>query len=188
MRIEIITPCEEPWESMEPRDGGRYCGRCEKVVLDLSVLSRAQAEAKLRALRAAGAKDACVQLAVDRFGDAVFSRPPPRRAPHWAAGLVLVSALSAGCRGEDAPSEPALGALVPDPGAPMRPAEIAVASVPAPTSRAVPASELVSAPAEATAAQRALTAAKHAPPPPPPSYTPTPTIHHMRGGLSLNWP
>ena len=87
---------------MTPRPGGRYCARCDKTVLDLTGMSRERAEARVRAL--ADEPELCVQLAVDRFGDPVF-RPPPRRAPHWARGLVMVAALTgAGCSSAEAAS------------------------------------------------------------------------------------
>ncbi|MBX3273765.1 MAG: hypothetical protein KF729_26105 [Sandaracinaceae bacterium] len=164
MHFEITDPCEEPWDSMEPRDGGRYCGRCDKVVVDLSVLSRAQAEAKIGAL---DADEVCVRLAVDRFGDAVFQRPPPSRAPHWAAGLVLVSALSAsGCAVEEpAPCLAKHAPITPDPGPPMMPAAVVAVAEPQPVSGAVPADQLADAgDARPTSEQRALTEAKHRPP------------------------
>ena len=164
MRFEITDPCEEPWDSMEPRDGGRYCGRCDKVVIDLSVLSRAQAEAKIAAI---DADEACVRLAVDRFGDAVFQRPPPSRAPHWAAELVLVSALSAaGCHVEEpAPCLAKHAPIAPDPGPPETPAAVLAVAAPQPARGRVAAEQLAEdGGGRPTPEQRALTEAKHRPP------------------------
>ncbi len=176
MRFEITDPCEEPWDAMEPRDGGRYCQRCEKVVIDLAAMSRAQAEQKIRALDAA---EVCVQLAVDRFGDAVFQRPPASRAPHWAAGLVLVTALTgaSACAEPEPPCDAKAFRLEPDPGPPMTPADATLATVaPLPATGPVPAEQLADPDAEATptAEQRALTAAKHRPP-----------IQHLRGRMPI---
>lgn len=164
---------------MEPREGGRYCGRCEKVVIDLAAMSRAQAEQKLRSLNAT---EVCVQLAVDRFGDAVFQRPPPSRAPHWAAGLVLVTALTgaSGCAGMEAQCLAKTSTIEPDPGPPMMPADpTSFASVtPPPATGPVSAEQLAQPADEATptAEQRALTAAKHRPP----------VVHHaIRGRMPM---
>ena len=77
---------------MAPRGEGRFCDRCQHTVVDLSQMSRAQAESRMR--RAAG-DSLCVQLAVDEHDRPRFV-PPPSRAPRWAGGLVLVSALTAG--------------------------------------------------------------------------------------------
>ena len=180
MRFEITDPCEEPWESMEPRDGGRYCGRCEKVVIDLATMSRAEAERRVAGL---AADEVCVQLAVDRFGDAVFVRPPPSRAPHWAAGLVLVSALTAGtgCATEESgPCQAKIVQVEPDLGPPMTPVVLASVTPPTPATGPVPAEELVDPTDDVvpTPEQRALTAAKHAPPP----------IHMVRGRMPLHRP
>lgn len=91
MEFKIPEPCHERWEDMERRGDGRFCQHCQHTVVDLSGLSRRQAEARVR--RARGSL--CVQLALDETDAAVF-RPEPSRAPHWAGGLVLVAALGAG--------------------------------------------------------------------------------------------
>ena len=38
-RIEIKTPCCESWNNMQVTTGGRYCGNCQKNVVDFSGLS-----------------------------------------------------------------------------------------------------------------------------------------------------
>lgn len=178
MRFEITSPCDEPWDAMTPRDGGRYCDRCEKVVIDLSVLSRAQAEQKIRAVQA---PEVCVRLAFDRLGDVVFQKPPPARAPHWARGLVLASALTAAsaCTEPEPPCSAKATALVADPGPPMMPSDATLASVVAPPERTtgpVSPDELdADHDATPTAEQRRLTAAKHRPPP----------VYHMAGAMPI---
>ncbi|HJL14332.1 MAG TPA: hypothetical protein RMH99_01680, partial [Sandaracinaceae bacterium LLY-WYZ-13_1] len=82
--FEITDPCQEPWERMKPRAEGRYCERCERTVIDLSRMTRREAE---RRVRAATEDRICVQLALDPLDRPVF-RPEPKRAPHWAGGLV----------------------------------------------------------------------------------------------------
>jgi len=179
VKFHIDEPCDERLDLMEPRAGGKYCARCETVVIDLSGVTRAQAEAKMRQVRG---DTVCVQLRVDRFGDAVFV-PPPKRAAHWSRGLVLVAALTGGGCNLDEPGEPAQVVAIEEPelapfsdlGPPMTPSAAVIhpAQEVAPT-QAVPASELNPSPigsARPTAQQRALTAAKHRPP-----------IHHMRAG------
>ena len=44
MKWDIPEPCPEPWETMEVREGGRYCARCQHVVTDLTGMTRRQAE------------------------------------------------------------------------------------------------------------------------------------------------
>jgi hypothetical protein len=98
MKIGIPKPCEESWSAMEPRADGRFCQRCQHTVLDLSRMTRRQAEARI----ATETGDyLCVRLAIDE-GDAPLFRPEPSRARGFVGGLVLVAALSAaGCREGD---------------------------------------------------------------------------------------
>ncbi|HHH31245.1 MAG TPA: hypothetical protein ENK57_23255 [Polyangiaceae bacterium] len=183
MKFEITEPCDEPWELMHERPGGRYCDRCEKVVIDLAGLSRAQAERRVSAVRGA---DVCVQLRVDRLGEAVFAPPPAARAPHWARGLVLVAALTAGgCAAETEATPQA--EIASDLGPPMIPsATLEPSAVPVAESRAVPAAELNDRPSptpEPTAEQRALTARKSAGVLGVPS---TPPYSRVRGRMPLH--
>lgn len=184
MRFEITSPCEERWEAMEPREAGRYCGRCEKVVIDLTALTRAEAE---RTLLALNAPEACVKLSVDRFGDAVFRRPPPSRAPHWARGLVLATALTgaSACATPEPPCDAKLTQLAEDPGPAMIPVDtsVALASVaPAPFTGPVPAEALAADDVDPTptAEQAALTAAKR--------RVIAPPVRPMMGGMAIRHP
>ena len=163
MKFEITGPCDEDWDEMVPREGGRYCARCETVVLDLALSSRAEAERRVAQIEG---ESVCVQLRLDRFGEAVFVPPPRSRAPHFVGGLVLVAALGAGgCAPE--PTTEVVPEAARDPGPPMIPTPAVASSVitppatPRPT-RPVPADELPppTRGATPTAEQRALTAQK----------------------------
>lgn len=80
---------------MEPRGEGRYCARCEHVVLDLSRMTRRDAEKRIA--KETG-RYVCVRMAVNDDGEAVF-RPAAAPVKRLAGGLVLVAALTAGgCR------------------------------------------------------------------------------------------
>jgi hypothetical protein len=46
-RVGIASPCSAPWEEMVGDDYVRFCEKCEKNVYNLSILSRAEAEALL---------------------------------------------------------------------------------------------------------------------------------------------
>lgn len=167
VKFEIHEPCDERLDTMPALPGGRFCTSCQTVVIDLSRVTRAQAEQRMKAV--VGDR-ACVQLRVDRFNDAVFL-PPPKRAPHWSRGVVLLAALTAGGCTLDEPAEPIpVVTVAPEPGPPMMPSVAAIAPATAPgpaiSTRAVPAGELNSESNTAvrpTAQQRALTAAKRRP-------------------------
>jgi len=183
VRFEITEPCDEAWETMEPREGGRYCQACEKVVIDLVEMSRAQAEAKIAAVEGS---EVCVQLAVDRFGDALFA-PAPSRAPHWAGGLVLIAALTAsGCGSSDEPEPCEIAEITPeDPGPPMIPGAAVLPASDAPPTGPVPAAEVAldDSPVP-TAAQQRMTQNKRT----WGQVTTRPPIQHVRGRMPLHRP
>lgn len=151
---------------MEARPGGRFCQRCETVVVDLVGLSRAQAEARVAQIEG---PELCVQLSLDRFGEAVFAAPPRSWTPHFVGGLVLITALGAGgCTLQQDPAG-ASAEVVPERleiGPPMTPTPAEVdAGPPAIRTGAVPSSELNvdvgGATARPTSEQRALTSRKN---------------------------
>lgn len=40
--IQIKNPCDANWKEMTPTDSGKYCGACEKVVVDFSKMNDAE--------------------------------------------------------------------------------------------------------------------------------------------------
>lgn len=39
MKIQIDEPCHENWDKMTPKEKGRFCGACQKLVIDLTSYS-----------------------------------------------------------------------------------------------------------------------------------------------------
>jgi hypothetical protein len=39
VQINIPKPCHENWHSMTPKEQGRFCGSCDKIVVDFSKMS-----------------------------------------------------------------------------------------------------------------------------------------------------
>jgi hypothetical protein len=107
-KVPLKNPCSLDWQKMTPRDGGRFCGDCKKVVRDLSSLSEDEARALLRAPRN---EELCVRYLYDRDGTIVFKdRAPPllpaallRRAARAATAAALPLALQACSSGGLAP-------------------------------------------------------------------------------------
>jgi hypothetical protein len=112
-QLAIATPCQADWQAMAPRETGRFCAQCERVVLDLAFVTRAQA--KQRWLEQ-GEVLPCLRLAVDLDRQPMFVPPPARK---WQQGLlVATAALSLGCSGAQSKAEyapPPLQEHVPQP-------------------------------------------------------------------------
>jgi hypothetical protein len=39
VQIQIPKPCHENWNNMTPDERGRFCGSCQKIVVDFTVMS-----------------------------------------------------------------------------------------------------------------------------------------------------
>ena len=39
IKLEIPTPCHEDWDKMTPEQHGRFCGSCQKPVIDFTMMS-----------------------------------------------------------------------------------------------------------------------------------------------------
>ncbi len=177
MPLHIASPCGEDWDAMEVRGRGRHCAKCDHVVVDLSRMTRAKAEAFVRAREG---RRVCARLFVDPVtGEAWF--PPSEATPaRGAGGLVLAAALAAGCAEPPRRSAELVAVAEPRAAPPMEPIDPSALASLAPTASTgpVPAAELnaPAAAAEPTPEQRRLTAHKHRPtpqyPPPPPHYVP----------------
>jgi hypothetical protein len=95
--VQIASPCDVSWSSMEGDSDVRYCGSCKKHVYNLSMMSRAEAEA---VLGAAKATEVCVRLYRRADGTVITDDCPVgvRRRRFWrrtsglaAAGILLAA-------------------------------------------------------------------------------------------------
>ncbi len=97
--VTVATPCDASWAEMEGDSDTRFCGRCEKYVHNLSMMSRKEAEAVLTAATAER-REMCVRL-WRRLDGTVLTDDCPvgvRRRRFWrrttgvaAAGLLLAA-------------------------------------------------------------------------------------------------
>jgi hypothetical protein len=137
-----IQACRFGWSNMSPREGGRHCSACDRVVVDTTKLTREE----FLTMRAAAPRPMCLHFACDDEGYAIF-RPERRRLPvvsHAAAATLAATLVVAqGC----ARPTPGAPSMTPDP-------TVAVAN-PTPTPEAVQAQAQVIAQARAEAEARA---------------------------------
>ncbi|MGE0706925.1 MAG: hypothetical protein AB7N76_02960 [Planctomycetota bacterium] len=116
-RIDVASPCEVSWNSMQGDERVRFCGHCNQNVYRLTDMPRAEAMAVLE--RVEGGEKVCVRFARRADGTVVTNDCPStvrrgRRRPWaqvgaWAAGLVsaVTAGMTTGCFETDpAPVQP----------------------------------------------------------------------------------
>jgi hypothetical protein len=184
--FRVGKTCGEDWGAMERKAGRqRRCGACARNVVDLTGLTRSQAEVAV--LRARGPEgSACIRVAHDADGEPLFAPElvKPRRG---ATGVVLAAALGlgvAGCsRSEPDPYIPAasLAPLGP-PAIPAHPCAPPVLT-PVPTTPAMTTTSastpIVEGPARANLKDRRL----RRPPQHAPRIPPMPPMNHVWMGM-----
>jgi hypothetical protein len=97
--VDVASRCDVSWASMEGDSDVRYCGSCKKHVYNLSMMSRAEAEAVLVAAKAT--EGMCVRLYRRADGTVITDDCPVgvRRRRFWrrtsgvAAAGILIAAL-----------------------------------------------------------------------------------------------
>lgn len=95
LRVSFPRPCDEKWEAMTPTGCARMCGRCDKLIHDLSQYELDEAEALLRR-----DPDTCVRAHIDANG--VVALKPGRRGN--ARRMVIAVAATAGLLTTGAPA------------------------------------------------------------------------------------
>lgn len=96
-RLRVAQACDVPFASMTPRREGRHCGRCDRVVADLSAMTRREAVSLYRARGG----DLCGYLAHDGAGEPIHA---PERAASVLASAAVATMLAA-CDASAPPSE-----------------------------------------------------------------------------------
>jgi len=103
-QLLLYNPCHEQWGDMQPNTEGRFCGSCQKTVVDFTGMS----DRELLVWFAHGRSNVCGRMTEDQLNrDLVPAGPPKKRG--WAvwwqfllAGLLVSSEASSQTR----PSKP----------------------------------------------------------------------------------
>jgi hypothetical protein len=87
-KLRIASPCQEPWSGMAGDDRVRHCGRCDRQVVNLSAMTRGEAEASLAAgpcvrflRRADGSIVTRLRIATVAAGTLIFGAAPAMADP-----------------------------------------------------------------------------------------------------------
>jgi hypothetical protein len=86
-QLLIYNPCHESWDAMKPDAGGRYCGSCQKTVVDFTAMS----DRELLDWFAQGRSNICGRMTEEQLNrDLVPAAPPKKRV--WAVWWQLLIA------------------------------------------------------------------------------------------------
>jgi hypothetical protein len=89
MRISIENPCHEDWQAMTPETQGRFCGACEKTVVDFTTMSDAEI---LQYFSKPSVEKTCGRFRVEQLAESgtANSLKPSKSLLHFAYLLVVV--------------------------------------------------------------------------------------------------
>lgn len=112
--IPMTYHCEQDWEEMTPHARGKLCGHCDKVVVDVSTMTRHEFTEFDRTRHA---QNLCMKLTCRPDGHVIFARAPtrkyegslvdwltlPTQSPRRALGVVTALTLSLAACGDHEP-------------------------------------------------------------------------------------
>lgn len=84
-QLLIYNPCQEQWGNMQPDKEGRYCGSCQKTVVDLTMMS----DQEILAWFARGHKNICGRATEDQLNRDLVAGELPKKSRGAAVTLSL---------------------------------------------------------------------------------------------------
>lgn len=91
IQLNIPTPCHENWANMRPEEKGRYCGSCQKTVVDFSAMTDTEVVHFFMNAR----ENVCGRLAPDQLSRDLVAVDPPKKSRwrfwQWAVTGVLMA-------------------------------------------------------------------------------------------------
>ncbi len=88
LNISLPEPCSEDWNQMTPAAKGRFCGSCEKIVVDFTQMS----DDALIEFFVAQKQRACGRFNADQLNRAIT--PAPQTRHNYTAAIALAGTLS----------------------------------------------------------------------------------------------
>lgn len=96
-QVFISTPCHEDWGNMQPNQEGRFCGSCQKTVVDFTMMS----DQEVLAWFSKASGSVCGRMSSDQMHRNLVPATPPKKG-RWTiwwqflvAGLLVSSKASA---------------------------------------------------------------------------------------------
>jgi hypothetical protein len=91
IRITVPEPCRENWHNMTPKEQGRFCGSCKKIVVDFSTMNDREI---LDYFAKAAGRPTCGRFAIDQLNRKIEPATINRRlSPAYVWNLLLATAL-----------------------------------------------------------------------------------------------
>lgn len=88
--LRVVNPCPKRWLDLAPANGGRYCDSCERHVVDVEQLTRAELEALLEA-----GDPFCARIAILPNGEALTRDHPRCPLRRWSPSPGLAAVIAA---------------------------------------------------------------------------------------------
>lgn len=77
--LNIPEPCHENWQNMTPQEQGRFCGSCQKIVVDFSAMT----DKEILAYFSVASQQVCGRFSNDQLNKEL-EMPPARKRITWA--------------------------------------------------------------------------------------------------------
>lgn len=105
LQLNIADPCHESWNDMTPQQQGRFCGSCQKVVVDFSVMT----DKEILDYFSTATQHVCGRLATDQLNKELKPAEHKRRFS-WAYvwNLLLATFLITETNAQVKPKKPAI--------------------------------------------------------------------------------
>src|SRR5689334_6424798 len=92
VQIHIPKPCHENWNNMRPDEQGRFCGSCQQIVVDFTVMSDKEL---LDYISSAAGQHACGRFSNDQLNKEIIKTESKRRFSWTYVWNVLLASLLA---------------------------------------------------------------------------------------------
>lgn len=90
--FEIPTPCEQDWDEMEEAEGGRFCAKCQHLVVDASAMTQ---KAFAQLVKQEGLENICANFELDDNDNVIHLPPEPSQLQRQLQGAQKLLSVAA---------------------------------------------------------------------------------------------